>query len=236
MLEDHEPQMASLGQSLNDVQVKREMLDQNLCLLTRLPGEIRNSIYDFVVPEKDVYTLQYPRASGASDFISSSIFGIQRQIRHEALTYHYPDSKVIVQPRPGFVLSYIPRCLNDLPFDVLKVAKEIEVNVELLPPFPWSGGPDGDLLRVSFDVSAEGLYTTRAHYRSKRENRARKLLYRTQTAELRMYVEEQTAKLGSLMVTQLEGRDLKKDANSRQICIEVLQERDGKVTFGSGSA
>ncbi|KAF7192111.1 hypothetical protein HII31_06497 [Pseudocercospora fuligena] len=183
-------------------------------------------IYDFVVPEKDVYTLQYPRASGTSDLISSSIFGIQRQIRHEALTYHYPDSKVIVQPRPGFVLSYIPRCLNDLPFDVLKVAKEIEANVELLPPFSWSGGPDGDLLRVSFTVSAEGIYTTGAHYRSKRENRARKILYRTQTAELRMYVEEQTAKLENLMLTQLEGRELKEAANSPEICIEVDKARE----------
>ncbi|KXT02027.1 hypothetical protein AC578_6563 [Pseudocercospora eumusae] len=141
-------------------------MNNNLSTLTRLPGEIRNMVYDLTVPSKEIYTLQYPRATGASDLISSPIFELERQIRHEALTYHYPDSKILIEPRPGFFLQKLPRCLNDLPFDVLKVAKEIEVKTQLLPPFAGTGAPSGDLLKLSFTVSAEGFYATSAYYRS----------------------------------------------------------------------
>ncbi|KXT14555.1 hypothetical protein AC579_9142 [Pseudocercospora musae] len=222
MPEDHETQMARVAETLDDIAEGTQK--RNTSRLTRLPGEIRNRIYELTLPAKDVYTLQYPRASGASDLISSPIFGIERQIRHEALTFRYPDSKVIVEPRPGFFLSQIPRSLNDLPFDVLKVSKEIEVKAVLLPPLSWSGGRlTGELLQVSFTVNAEGFYTTRAQYRPLRDRAYRRRLFSAEIAELRMYIEEQIGKLENLMLNRLEGRGMKRATKSRQIYINVIR-------------
>ncbi|EME80650.1 uncharacterized protein MYCFIDRAFT_177580 [Pseudocercospora fijiensis CIRAD86] len=206
----------------NQHELSKILPHRKMSALAHLPGEIRNRIYGFALPAKEVYTLQYPRVSGGSDLPDNAIFGLDRQIRHEALTFHYPDSKIIVEPRPGFILHQIPRCLSQLPFDVLKVAKEIEVKMEILPPLEWTRWWPGILLQLSFTVTAEGLYISRAYYRSTSEahhNNGR-TLSAAGNAELRTYIDEQVRNMEELMLTRLQGRDMEKATDSPRISID----------------
>lgn len=106
--------------AMESQRIEHELANHTTALF-RLPGEIRNQIYDLVLPPHRSLKLDFPVKSGGEKLPNCAIFQICRLLRQEATSMYYDLAVTYTYTVSAPLLRHIGRKHND---EVLRFSGE----------------------------------------------------------------------------------------------------------------